>query len=83
MVAEVLLNRLLWLHMQLLRWTHWQPFRRALQQPGDTQKRLLLNILSRNRDTQFGQEHRFDQVASYDDFAQSVPVQTATEVIAR
>ncbi len=71
----MLLNRLLWLHMRLLRWTHWQPFRRALQQPGDTQKRLLLNILARNRDTQFGQEHGFDQVASYDDFAQSVPVQ--------
>ena len=71
----MLVNRLLWLHMRLLRWTHWHPFRKALQHPRDTQKRLLLEILARNRDTRFGREHGFDQVTSYDDFAQAVPIQ--------
>ncbi len=75
MAAEVLANRLLWLHMRLLRWTHWHPVRKALQNPRATQKRLLLEILGRNRDTRFGREHGFDQVASYDDFAQAVPIQ--------
>ena len=76
MRSDALLNPLIWARMQALRWTHWRPFAKAAQHPRETQERLLLEIIKRNRDTRFGHEHGFSKIRSYDDFAAAVPVQS-------
>ncbi len=76
MWTEALSNGLLWARMQLLKQTHWRSFVRATQHPRETQEQLLLELVRRNQDTHFGRQHRFDRIRSYDDFRDSVPVQT-------
>ena len=76
MWSNTVLNYVLWARMQVLRWTHWKPFVRAAQHPLETQTRLLLALLQRNRETRFGKEHAFSTMRSYADFAEAVPVQT-------
>ena len=76
MWSNTFLNYALWARMQLLRWTHWRPFVRAAKHPIDTQTRLLLDLLHRNRETRFGREHAFSTIRSYADFSEAVPVQT-------
>ena len=76
MNLESLENAAVRARMNTLGWTHWRPFVRACRQPRETQNRLLLDLLHRNRQTAFGREHNFAAIAGYDDFAASVPVQT-------
>ena len=76
MNLESLENAAVRARMNALGWTHWRPFVRACRQPRETQNRLLLDLLRRNRQTAFGREHNFAAIAGYDDFAASVPVQT-------
>lgn len=75
MLRDFVTNRLLWARMQLFGWTHWRPFVHAAKSPQQTQNRLLLRILEKNRETQFGRDHGFDRIGSYDDFISSVPIQ--------
>lgn len=49
-------------------------FRRALHQPAEIQKRLLLNYLRQNSDTQFGRSHRLAEVKNYAEFTERVPL---------
>ena len=42
----------------------------------EAQRRFLLRLLRRNRDTRFGREHAFAAITSYAEFAEAVPVQT-------
>ncbi len=74
-MAEAFGSQLLWAYMQFLRWTYWRQFRNALRSPWATQRRLLLDLLARNRDTEFGRQHRFGKIESYEEFTAAVPVQ--------
>ncbi len=76
MLTDALLNGALWARMQLLRWTHWRPFVKAVTHPVEAQTQFLLRLLRRNRDTRFGREHAFATISSYAEFAAAVPVQT-------
>jgi sterol desaturase/sphingolipid hydroxylase (fatty acid hydroxylase superfamily) len=38
------------------------------------QERLLLDIVRRNQDTDFGKKHQFDRIQSYQDYCQHVPI---------
>lgn len=76
MKLEPLENAALRAYMGALGWTHWRPFARACRNPRETQRRLLRDLLRRNRETAFGREHRFEAVDDYDAFAAAVPVQT-------
>jgi sterol desaturase/sphingolipid hydroxylase (fatty acid hydroxylase superfamily) len=73
---EVALNFLLWLRMFRLRLTLWRRFLKATREPRQTQMRLLRQILTTNQSTQFGHDHRFAEISSYEDFCNTVPVQT-------
>jgi hypothetical protein len=52
----------------------YQRFRVALRHPQIAQQRRLLNLLRRNEQTAFGKAHRFDNIHSYEEFAQRIPV---------
>jgi GH3 auxin-responsive promoter len=54
---------------------YWLPVTRHAGQPVRTQEKVLLDILSPNRATQFGLEHRFADIRTPDDFRERVPVQ--------
>jgi hypothetical protein len=49
-------------------------FEAATHQPRDVQEALLRGILTRQRDTAFGRDHRFDGIRSLADFRRQVPV---------
>jgi hypothetical protein len=49
-------------------------FRRALQQPKDTQNGLLKTYLGSNAQTAFGLAHDFNSIRSYKDFTKCVPM---------
>ena len=75
MKSDWFVNQLMWARMQALRWTHWRPFVDDARHPRETQRRVLLDIVRRNRNTQFGREHGFEKITCYKDFAAAVPVQ--------
>ncbi len=60
MNSDWFVNQLMWARMQALRWTHWRPFVNDASHPRETQHRVLLDIVRRNRNTRFGREHGFD-----------------------
>ncbi len=51
-------------------------FRRATRQVAATQANLLLDLVRRNRCTQFGRQYRFDRMRGTDDFQRQVPLTT-------
>jgi hypothetical protein len=42
--------------------------------PIETQKAVFQNLIQAAKDTQFGKDHHFDQIKTYDDFSKQVPV---------
>jgi len=42
--------------------------------PVETQKAVFLNLIQTAKQTQFGKDHHFDQIKTYEDFAKQVPV---------
>jgi hypothetical protein len=51
-------------------------FERRCAAPGDAQRRLLAELLSRNADTEYGRLHGFAQISTFDEFQERVPVST-------
>ncbi|MBK7746875.1 MAG: GH3 auxin-responsive promoter family protein [Candidatus Obscuribacter sp.] len=54
--------------------THVSRFYRALRDPAAAQRAKLKTIVDANRDTAFGKAHKFDLIATVDDFRKHVPV---------
>ncbi|MDD6921584.1 MAG: GH3 auxin-responsive promoter family protein [Bacteroidales bacterium] len=53
---------------------------RYATQTADIQQRVLLQLLSKAADTEYGQRFGFDSIRSYDDFAQRVPLNSYEEL---
>ena len=47
----------------------------AAARPASTQRRVLMRIISKNEDTEFGREHGFSSIRTDDDFRRRVPIQ--------
>lgn len=58
----------------------WRSFDEATKKPEAAQARLLLNILSRNQDTEYGRVHGFSQITDARSFAEAVPVNTFSDL---
>ncbi len=69
-VLTFLANAVL-LGSSLRRYRHW---RSATVKVAETQRKTLLRIVNRNSSTKFGQEHRFNEVKSVDDYQRLVPL---------
>ncbi len=52
---------------------HVDGFYRALKDPGATQRKKLQQIIKRNEECQFGRDHRFSEIDSYEKFKARVP----------
>ena len=52
-------------------WTRWD---KLAGDPGKSQLDLLLGLVRRNRSTQFGKDHRFDAIHSFDDYRRQVTI---------
>jgi hypothetical protein len=50
------------------------PFKRAVEDPVGTQNKLLLEILERNKDTEFGKGFQFARIKSLKDYQGNVPI---------
>lgn len=48
--------------------------RRWMQQPVATQQRVFNELIRSAQNTQFGRDHSFDQITSYQDFTKQVPI---------
>ena len=45
-----------------------------IENPIQTQNEILLNLISKAKNTKFGKDHHFDKIKSYEDFKKYVPV---------
>src|SRR3990170_149800 len=52
-------------------WTRWH---KLTSKPQETQDRLLLDILERNRATRFGRDHHFKAIGSLSDYRNQVAI---------
>lgn len=75
-ITDTTFNVLLLLMMGLIKQFIWKPWIRKTFNPQVTQQALLMRILQANKDTVFGKEHNFANIKSYEDFKQTVPVQS-------
>ena len=71
-----LLRAYLTLKMWGLYWRDYVPLNNAAKHPASAQWRALRRILHAQKNTQFGQEHAFQQITSIQQFQASVPIQT-------
>jgi len=53
---------------------------RATRDPETVQTKLLLDILRRNRDTEYGKEHGFSRIVDPDAFIEAVPINTFADL---
>src|SRR5215203_18708 len=65
--------------MRMIPWiaanaTGWWQFRRALDDPEETQRALLLRYLRDNAETAFGRQHRFSEIRTVQEFQERVPL---------
>ncbi len=74
--SEIAANWLIRIRMLWLRRTAWPRLEEWSRAPGRTQRRLLRSILKRNATTEFGRQHGFREIRTYDDYRARVPVQT-------
>ncbi len=48
--------------------------------PGDSQSRVFKNIIKKATPTQFGKDHRFNEITNHDDFKSAVPIRDYEEL---
>lgn len=77
MKVKVLTANLLWFLYSAVRTRIW---RRASKNVEATQAKILMELLSRNAQTQFGQKHSFGTIDSVSAFQKAVPVQSYEDV---
>lgn len=45
-----------------------------IDRPQETQEKILMNLIQSAKNTTFGRDHHFDEIKSYNDFKQRVPI---------
>lgn len=75
-VKFVFLNFLLKLKMRYIKYKVYNPFIKETKHCDSVQNTLLMQIISINKETDFGKEHNFKNITSYNDFINNVPLQT-------
>src|SRR5687767_4468033 len=55
-------------------------FNRASRDLKRHQQKVLLNLIRRNRDSQFGIQHQFSKITSYEEFVNQVPLQSWSDI---
>ena len=73
MNLKVLTANLLWFLYSAVRTRTW---RNAIRNVEVTQQKLLLSLLAKNAETEFGRKHFFARIESAVDFQRAVPIQT-------
>jgi hypothetical protein len=54
-------------------------FLASTQRAGDVQRQLLMQLIARNADSQFGRDHHFAEIKSPEDFRRRLPIRGYTE----
>ncbi|WP_419903235.1 GH3 auxin-responsive promoter family protein [Kiloniella sp.] len=67
-------NLLIHLKMVLVRYLSWAPLMRQSRAPRTVQEKLLLAILKKNRNTEFGKAHKFSSIKTYAEYKRLVSV---------
>lgn len=71
-----LLNAAVRASMWVIERRDWAPFIRKTCRPGPVQEALLRRILTRQAETAFGRQHRFQVLRTFDDYRRAVPIQS-------
>ena len=51
-----------------------------VQNPMETQQNVFQNLLASAKETQFGKDHNFSEIKSFEDFAKQVPIRDYEEL---
>lgn len=72
---DLFVNGLIKLQMKITKYVIWKPMMEAAINPDIVQNRFLRSLIKNNADTQFGKEHKFSEIDSYEKFKKYIPVQ--------
>lgn len=75
-LRQATMNLLLWLGFAKIKHTDWRVLEKATRDVAAVQRRVLGRILRQNRNTTFGEQRRFAEIASVADYQRLCPVQT-------
>lgn len=53
---------------------YYENHKKAIENPRQTQMDFLMELISDNKDTEYGKANSFENIKSYEDFANSVPI---------
>lgn len=70
------INILIFIKMQWIKFTLWLPLLSAFNHPMNHQKKLLKRIIKNQKNTKFGKDHKFNQIHDYSGFKNNVSIQT-------
>jgi hypothetical protein len=74
-----MIEHLLFLYLRTVLQRSWDELMRSTCEPAQMQAARLSDILSRNRETVFGQEHGFQHIHTVEEFRERVPVRAYEE----
>jgi sterol desaturase/sphingolipid hydroxylase (fatty acid hydroxylase superfamily) len=72
---DILLNLLLKVKMNSIKKSVYKTFYKKTHHCKETQIQVMLDIISENKNTEFGKDHSFEKIKTYEDFKQYIPVQ--------
>ncbi len=75
-IKQLIVNGLIKLQMNITKHTIWKPMLKAAIDPMHTQFSFLKKLIEENADTEFGKEHHFKKINSYEDYCRLVPIQS-------
>lgn len=75
-ILDIIKNTILSLKMRKIEREVWNPLLKKTFAPRMTQLQVLDDILSQHSKTEFGKDHDYSSIKSYEDFVNQVPIQT-------
>ncbi len=75
-IKQLLVNGLIKLQMTITKYTIWKPMLQAAKDPMHAQLSFLKQLVKENANTEFGKEHQFNKINSYEDYCRLVPIQS-------
>lgn len=73
-LSDILRNLFISLRMKYIKNTSYKSFLNKTKDPKTIQDEVLRKIIAKNKNTEFGKEHSFEKIKTYDDFKELVPV---------
>lgn len=73
-ISDIIINRLLKIKMFLIKQKLYLPIVKNAEDPAGIQNELMLSIINKNKNTEFGKTHNFSEIKDYETFKSNIPI---------